>query len=158
VTSLEEAKGLILRTINFLTRKQSVHPQDIVVLVPTHFEGWELVKSIECHGIKINHVFEDEDKRHHHKKAFWMGDSRLKMSTIHSFKGWEILNVIILTPPDGHGSEESLDSLLYVAITRPRQNLIVFNRNYKYREYGKSWTNNWFINDEIEDNFDDIPF
>jgi hypothetical protein len=158
VTSLEEAKELVLRTIDFLTRKQSIHPQDIVVLVPTHFEGWELVKRIECYGIKVNHVFEDEDRSHHHKKAFWMGDSRLKMSTIHSFKGWEILNVIILTPLDGHRSEESLDSLLYVAITRPRQNLIVFNRNSKYREYGKGWTNKWFINDEVEANFDDIPF
>jgi hypothetical protein len=48
----------------------------------------------------VNHVFEDDyDKKiHRHKKAFWMGDSRLKMSTIHSFKGWEVPNVIVVIP------------------------------------------------------------
>jgi hypothetical protein len=158
VISFEEAKKLILKTLDFLTKKQSVHPQDIVVLVPTHFEGWKLVKIIERHGMRVNHVFEDEHKSHHHKKAFWMGDSRLKMSTIHSFKGWEILNVIILTPPDGHRLEENLNSLLYVAITRTRQNLIVFNRNSKYREFGRGWANKWFINDESEANVGDTPF
>lgn len=112
VGSFEQAKDEIWKTIIFLTKKQGIHPQDIVVLVPTHSEGWELVKSIEQQGVKVNHVFEDKDRSHRHKKAFWMGDSRLKMSTIHSFKGWEILNVIILTPLDGHKSKENLDSLL----------------------------------------------
>lgn len=160
IASFEEAQGLILNTINFLTKIQSVHPQDIAVLVSTHAEGWSLVKMIEQQGIKVNHVFEDEERSHQHKKAFWMGDSRLKMSTIHSFKGWEILNVIIVTPPDGYGLEESIDSLLYVAITRPRQNLIVFNRNSKYGEYGKGWLNKWFVNDEVVThiNPNDIPF
>jgi hypothetical protein len=159
ITSFEEAQDLVLKTIRFLTIKQGVHPQDIVILVSEHSEGWKLVKSMECQNIKVNHVFEDKNKSHHHKKTFWMGDSRLKMSTIHSFKGWEMLNVIILTPPNGHKINESLDSLLYVAITRPRQNLIVFNRNLKYFEYGEDWTNQWFIDDKIEENNpDDIPF
>ncbi|WP_448534424.1 hypothetical protein [Parathermosynechococcus lividus] len=73
MTSFEEAKELVWRMIDFLTSKQSIHQQNIVVLVPTDFEGWELVKSIERHGIKVNHVFEDENKSHHHKKIFLDG-------------------------------------------------------------------------------------
>ena len=143
VDSFELAKDKIWQTVNWLTKNQSIHPQDIIVLVPTHFEGWQLVEYFKQHKIQVNHVFEDENKSHQHKKAFWMGDSRMKMSTIHSFKGWELLNVIILTPPDGHRLESQMDYLLYIAITRARQNIIVFNRNSKYRQYGQNWTRTW---------------
>lgn len=158
VYSFEEAKNSTIEMINYLTRTQNVHPQDIVILVSTHSEGWSLVKTIERQGIKVNHVFEDANRSHQHKQAFWMNDGRLKMSTIHSFKGWEVLNVIIITPPDEDRVEENFDALLYVAITRSRQNLIVFNQNSKYRDYGKSWSNRWFIDNKFKINFDDIPF
>lgn len=155
VDSLDKAKPYIHATIKFLTYQQNIHPQDIIILVPSHREGWELVRDFENKGIQVNHVFEDEAKTHHNKKTFWMGNGCLKMSTIHSFKGWELLNIIILTPIDGYTSEESLDSLLYVAITRPRQNLVVFNRHSKYRQYGQGWRGKWYQDDE---ELDDIPF
>jgi hypothetical protein len=162
INSFEDAKQFIWKTIKFLTKKQGIHPQDIVVLVPSHSEGLKLVNHIEIQGFKVNHVFEDDKRNHNNKKAFWMGDSRLKMSTIYSFKGWEILNVIILTAPNGFKKTgENLDSLLYVALTRPRQNLIVFNRNSEYQEYGKGWLNNWYPNDtdvQTKNDFDEIPF
>lgn len=158
VYSLDNAKVCIHKTVKFLAYQQNIHPQDIIVLVPSHKEGWELVQYFQNDGIQVNHVFEDEAKSHNNKKSFWMGDGRLKMSTIHSFKGWELLNVIILTPTDGHKSEESLDSLLYVAITRPRQNLVVFNRYSKYRQYGQGWIGNWYQDDENDEVLDDIPF
>lgn len=66
-----------------------------------------------------------------------MGDSRLKMSTIHSFKGWELTNIIIITPESHINLSEDLDKLIYTALTRARQNLIVFNRHPKYRLYGE---------------------
>lgn len=72
-----------------------------------------------------------------------MGDSRLKMSTIHSFKGWELMNVILIIPKKGSGSEPELDSLIYTSLTRTRSNLIVFNRHPKYEEYGKTWPQTW---------------
>ncbi len=141
--SFDEAKEKILIAINWLTKKKGIHPQDIVVLIPTHSEGWELVKLFEKHKIAVNHVFEDDNKSHHHKKSFWMGDSRLKMCTIHSFKGWELRNVIVLTPPDTYEEIEDLDKLFYIAITRSRQNLIIFNRHSRYKEYGEGWPNKW---------------
>ena len=144
VNSFDQAKERILKAIKWLTEKRRIHPQDIVVLIPTHSEGWELINLLEQHKFKVNHVFEDEIKRHHHKKSFWMGDSRLKACTIHSFKGWELRNVIILTPSDEHQIEaQRLDYLLYTAITRARENLIVFNRHAKYKGYGAGWPQSW---------------
>jgi len=69
-----------------------------------------------------------------------MGDSRLKMSTIHSFKGWELQNIILVTPDSE--SYPNIDYRMYIALTRTRENIIVFNRVSKYNEFGQSWSNN----------------
>ena len=53
------------------------------------------------------------------------------MSTIHSFKGWEARNVIIITP-----EKKSIDTKLYAALTRVRENLIVINQNKRYQKFG----------------------
>jgi superfamily I DNA/RNA helicase len=121
------------------------HPSDIVILLPTKSMGMEAAeyfdKSLQ---IEVNHVFEDggESKYHSHKKAFWLGDSRLKMSTIHSFKGWEAVHVILLIPEEWKGLG-NLDALVYTAMTRTRENLIVLNCNKMYVEYGKSLPSEW---------------
>jgi len=88
----------------------------------------EAVKSFNKNNIQVNHVFETDDqaKFHRNKKAFWLGDSRLKISTIYSFKGWEAIHVIILIPESWKG-DGNLDYLVYTAITRTRKNLIVLN-------------------------------
>ena len=93
----------------------------------------------------MNHVFEDDDdeKWHRHKKAFWVGDSRLKMSTIHSFKGWEVPNVIVVIPSFIRGDEELYDRIVYTAITRSKENLIIINANKRYWEFGESISNEW---------------
>jgi len=54
------------------------------------------------------------------------------MSTIHSFKGWEARNVIVITP-----EKKSIDFHLYAALTRVRENLIVFNQNKRYQKFSK---------------------
>jgi KaiC/GvpD/RAD55 family RecA-like ATPase len=140
---IEQVKSGLLESFDFLTRKQKIHPQDIVILVPSHQEGWELVQMFKDRGVETNHVFEDDNRSHHHKKSFWMGDSRLKVCTIHSFKGWELLNVILLTPASVVPEDSSLDRVIYTAITRSRQNLLIFNRHARYADYGESWPRGW---------------
>jgi len=95
----EDYQAKVLLAYNWLTGKKRVHPSDIIVLVHSHKIGWKLVESFKSIG--VNHVFEEdvENPTHRHKKSFWMGDSRLKISTIHSFKGWELTNVILLISP-----------------------------------------------------------
>ena len=120
-----------------------VHPLDIVILVPNHEEGLQLVESFEKRHIHVNHVFEDDEEKKRNKRAFWMLDLQLKMSTIHSFKGWELINVILLTPELDTKKDGNLDYLMYVAMTRTRGNLIVFNRNENYVEFGKGCDPVW---------------
>lgn len=119
------------------------HASDIVILTPSRKLGMDAVKLFEELNINVNHVFEleEEVKYHRHKKSFWMGDSRLKISTIHSFKGWEALHVILLIPPRWNG-DENLDYLIKTAITRTRKNLIILNSNKRYWEFGESYTRN----------------
>ncbi|HML05840.1 MAG TPA: UvrD-helicase domain-containing protein [Methanobacterium sp.] len=115
---------------------------DIVILLPTKKMGMTAVKLFERRGIEVNHVFEVERKSKYsrHKKAFPTGDSRLKISTIHSFKGWEAIHVIMLIPERWKGGE-NLDSMVYTAMTRTRKNLIVLNCNERYVDFGESLSN-----------------
>jgi hypothetical protein len=122
------------------------HPSDTVILLPNKDFGIVCVKHFDSKkDIKTCHVFEDDDeqKYHRHKKAFWIGDSRLKMSTIQSFKGWEAPNVIVFIPSGVRGSKSLYDNLIYTAITRTRQNLIIINSNSRYKEFGSKYSDNW---------------
>ena len=131
-----------------IVKKQgtSKHGSDTVILLPDKNFGLECVKHFETvYNMQINHVFEtEEEKRYHkHKKSFWMGDSRLKISTIHSFKGWEVLNVILFIPSTYYGGDDIYDRVVYTALTRTRQNLIVINANSRYKDFGKGLSNSW---------------
>lgn len=114
-------------------------PSDIVILLPTKKMGMKAVKLFEKRGIEVNHVFEVDkgSKYSRHKKAFSLGDRRLKISTIHSFKGWEAIHVIMLIPTRWNG-DENLDSLVYTAMTRTRKNLIVLNSHDRYMAFGEN--------------------
>ena len=96
-------------------------------------------------NIEVNHVFEEDDEArfHPHKKAFWMGDSRLKMSTIHSFKGWELLNIILFIPERTPENNKKLDAIVYTALTRTRENVIILNSNKRYNSFGEKFPKNW---------------
>lgn len=126
-------------------QKEEYNPSDIVILLPSHSYGKEAVSFFKSKNIEINHVFEDdsEARYHPHKKAFWMGDSRLKISTIHSFKGWELLNIILFIPKRASESNKKLDAIIYTAITRTRENLIVLNANKRYSEFGQKFPKKW---------------
>lgn len=97
-----------------------------------------MLKIFEKSGVEVNHVFEvDKNSKYsRHKKAFPTGDNRLKISTIHSFKGWEAIHVIMLIPERWNG-DENLDSMVYTAMTRTRKNLIVLNCNERYKKFGE---------------------
>lgn len=135
------------RAFELLKRKAvHNHPSDTVILLPNKYFGSECIDHFESKkGILVNHVFENEGERRYHryKKAFWMGDSRLKMSTIHSFKGWEIPNVIVVIPSHIPGDEKIYDSVVYTAITRSKENLIVINASARYQDFGESFSDQW---------------
>ena len=76
---------------------------------------------------------EYDDIRENKKLHFHMNSGTIKISSVHSFKGWESEVVFLLI--EGKGAETSFDELLYTGITRTRSNLIVINLgNEEYNE------------------------
>ncbi len=76
------------------------------------------------------------------KRRFHMNPGTIKMSTIHSFKGWEIPCTIIVLEDEAavkqEGEDINFDELLYTAITRAKKKLVIINLdNEKYRQYFK---------------------
>ncbi|MDI6643571.1 MAG: UvrD-helicase domain-containing protein [Methanobacteriaceae archaeon] len=117
---------------------------NIVILLPSAKHGLEAVKYFKNMNISANHVFDEENNNGHPrlKKAFWTNDPRLTISTIHKFKGCEASNVIILIPSSWH-KDESLDHIVYTAMTRTQENLFVFNLNKRYDNFGDRIGNKW---------------
>jgi hypothetical protein len=136
---------LMRRTIHWLIRSRGLKPADIVILTPNQSDGWAVATALETQGMAVNHILSADDgqvgrrQRRFRKRTFAPEDERLKVSTIHSFKGWELNTVLVLTPVNDHFWEAQSPYLFYVAMTRARQNLIVFNRYPAYRAYGATW-------------------
>jgi len=126
-------------------KKEGEHASDMVFLLPNHEIGMRCAQHFEKQGISVNHVFEIDGPRttKRHKVAFWNQDSRVKMSTVHSFKGWECANVVLYIGTSPHRACHTNDMLVYTAITRTRGNLIVLNANPRYKEFGESLPCKW---------------
>lgn len=76
--------------------------------------------------------------RDNKKLHFWMNTGNIKISSIHSFKGWESDTVFLILQKPKKSMEEgsSFDELLYTGITRTISNLIVINLGNE--EYDKN--------------------
>ena len=107
----------------------------------TMFETKELYEEL-----KLKYM-EEKDKdfkaeikkiRDSKKCNFWMNSGVVKLSTIHSFKGWEIDTLVLIIENIDYFEKEKFtqNELLYTAITRCRNNLIVVNMaNDKYHSF-----------------------
>lgn len=70
------------------------------------------------------------------KLHFWMNPGTIKLSTIHSFKGWESDTLIVLIEKGADADDPSDDELIYTAITRCRNNLLILNKgNPRYHDF-----------------------
>jgi len=56
-----------------------------------------------------------------------MNTGTMKLSTIHSFKGWEIHSLFLLIEKMENQNEFMKSELIYTGLTRARVNLFVFN-------------------------------
>ena len=68
-----------------------------------------------------------ETVRRNKKNHFWMNTGTMKLSTIHSFKGWEIHSLFLLIEKMENQNEFMKSELIYTGLTRARVNLFVFN-------------------------------
>ena len=120
-----------------------VSPSDVVFLLLGKRLGLQAVEYFTRRGIEVNHVFDPEEGGNSHKRSFWLGDGRLKMCTVESFKGWEIRNVVLLIPERTVRDPGRLDALVYTAMTRSRENLIVLNGSARYANFGETLPGAW---------------
>lgn len=74
-----------------------------------------------------------EGVRRNMKFNFQMNTGNIKLSSIHSFKGWESDTVFLLLPPEK--TSDSFDELIYTGLTRARSKLFIINLgNNEYHE------------------------
>ena len=94
-----------------------------------------------------NHFQKDlTDIRHAAKTHFTTDTDDMKLSTIHSFKGWESESVILILQPEMSGNvrsngyyiqeRDNIPALIYTALTRAKCNLFILNLgNTKYHSF-----------------------
>ncbi len=115
----------VLRGIEYAYRKRTG------ISCMTTFETKEVFDALIEHYQGINSRFqEDLEKIRANKKAhFTMASTGIKMSTIYSYKGWEAACVvlIILPEPGPYDALENRPELIYTAITRAKDNLLIIN-------------------------------
>ena len=74
--------------------------------------------------------------RRKYKVQFRMRNLGLKLSTIHSFKGWELENIFILFAPDEKQYDMQV-GLLYTALTRTQHSITIFNASPDLVSFGE---------------------
>lgn len=73
-----------------------------------------------------NRLARELDKVRKHKKFnYWMNSGEVKLSTIHSFKGWEVDTLFLIIEEEP--KTFTTDELIYTALTRCRNNLFILD-------------------------------
>lgn len=103
----------VLRELDFEIRHK--YQEDTI----TTFETQEEYKKLEEKGLLIKDNI--DEIRRAKKIGFWLNAGMIKLSTVHSFKGWEIYTLFLLI------DAKSTLELVYTGITRARQNIVIIN-------------------------------
>lgn len=149
------SKVEILRAIDFLIR--TVKNEKTATTFESQ-EEFDTIKNDETKKLiqkgvaegdvkfNINKAMHDklDDIRKIKKNHFWMKTGTVKLSTVHSFKGWEIDTLFLFI--ENEEDEFTNAELIYTGLTRARKNLIVFNLgNRKFDDFFKSEIENQYI-------------
>ncbi|WP_035644203.1 nuclease-related domain-containing DEAD/DEAH box helicase [Flavobacterium sp. ASV13] len=120
------SKVEILRAIDYLIRTKKHENTSIV------FESQEEYLEFKDDNTKIEKI------RKFRKNHFYMKTGTVKLSTIHSFKGWEIDTLFLFIEKEEDEKEFSNVELIYTGLTRASKNLVIFNLgNRKYDDFFK---------------------
>jgi len=117
------AKVDYLREIDYLIRS-GLKEKTITTFETKEF--WDKLKE-DTHSESDFHKQIDNIRRNK-KNHFWMKTGTTKLSSIHSYKGWESHTIILLIEPeeDSNHQFESVE-LIYTGLTRAQLNLFIFN-------------------------------
>lgn len=115
---------------------------DLHLLAASHERGLACVELLKQKHIEVCHVFgTTPDETQPLKHGFWQGDTRLKASTIQSFKGWEARALVVQI---GRAQNKRALKTLYTALTRLKRDirgsyLTVVCAANSLEDYGKLW-------------------
>jgi len=121
---------------------------DVTCIVNSEEVGNALVRLIAERNIKVVHTFGQGDTQRareqdgrRRKFAFFKGDARVKVTTLHSFKGWETRALVLHV---GRAQSRENLALVYTGMTRLRPDgsgsyLTVVCEEPKLRDYGQRW-------------------
>ena len=115
---------------------------DITFLSDTKKSGLNVVEEVGKQGVKTVHTFAmDNQESRRQKVGFYMGDSRIKATTLHSFKGWESRAIVIFI---GQQVDQKSLALIYTGLTRLKRHtegsyLTIVSCANELEAYGKTW-------------------
>ncbi|MFK7161847.1 UvrD-helicase domain-containing protein [Marinospirillum sp. MEB164] len=142
--------GDIISIVNYVfsvAKRESIHPNDMVILSSSISQMREIdflirknpnfnertlttFETKEAHDSSRVDRSEIDKIRSNKKYGFNLNSGVLKISTIHSFKGYESPTVFLIV------NEQDNAELVYVGLTRAKFNLVVFvTRNSKYSNF-----------------------
>jgi hypothetical protein len=153
-----DIKNLLVSIFN-IVKKHNIHSNDICILsytidilrevdyqirhdynekTLTTFETQEVLSFLKKEYKDINILkSEIENVRRVKKFGFRLNNGMIKLSTIHSFKGWETPTLFLIIDEEKLNTE--VEEAIYIAITRARHNIIIFDlREGKYYEFFKN--------------------
>ena len=105
-------------------KKAKIETQDFLNFIENNRKEYEDLKN------STHQTF--ETIRKNKKMNFWFNSGTIKISTIHSFKGWECELVFLILEPS---NSQSIDEILYTGITRSKSHLVIIN--FGNQEYDK---------------------
>ena len=124
-----EYAGTFGPILEALAKRYKFDFSDFLKVLTQHEEGY-----IQFRDKVFDNEADYSDIRDNKKLNFYMNTGTIKISTIHSFKGWESEVVFLLLEKKNEG-ERAFDELLYTGLTRTRSNLVVINLgNQEYHE------------------------
>lgn len=122
--------------------EQGLSVSDLTLLVDSQELGSSIVDLVSETGTRCISTFSVEKKQSRRQKiAFFMGDARIKATTLHSFKGWEARALVVCIE---HADDKRAMAMLYAGLTRLKRHpegsfLTVVCGTPKLRSYGKNW-------------------
>jgi hypothetical protein len=115
---------------------------DMTVLVDSQRLGEQIEEHLAGKGVKCISTFTEDPYDERRKKlGFFMGDARIKITTFHSFKGWESRALILCI---AHALDTKDRTLLYIGMTRTKRHelgsfLTVVCSEPSLADYGRTW-------------------
>lgn len=141
-TDLESSFVACEKEVLYMAKDTSI--PNITFLTIDKGMGLKLVSAIEAKDIRVIHTFGKDDFESRRKKmAFYMGDARVKATTLHSFKGWESSAIVFYV---GSSTDERSLARIYTGLTRVKKSpngsfLTVISCAPELKSYGETWAN-----------------